>query len=243
MIFVDVHNHIDHEQFNADRDQVITRAKKAGCTAIIANSTNEQSTKRILDIQKEFPIVKLAVGLYPEYAEQSLDFVREYAKHAVAIGEIGLDGTVSTKFELQQAVFSAQLNIASEMKLPVIIHSRKAETQVLEQLKDHQFPVILHCFCASHRLIKLGIERNYFFSIPPKVVYDMQFQQLVSLVPIQLLLTETDSPYLGVEKGVRNEPANCTATIEKIAQIKQLDPQETANMIFANYQRAFSRIR
>ncbi len=139
-----------------------------------------------------------------------------------------------------QLKFSKILETAKKLDKPVLVHSRKAESEALDMLESHDMKrVIMHCFTAKKSLVKRAYDLGYSFSIPPVIVRLQQFQQMVETVDINHILTETDAPFLSPFKDKRNEPAFVTETIKKIAEIKGMDPKEVETNIWMNYQRLF----
>lgn len=243
-MFVDIHAHLTDPHV-ANVDAIVNNAKKIGVKAIITNGLGPDDNQRQLDLAKRYDIVRPALGLYPHEAEKhtpQFDLIRNNAKHIAAIGEIGIDRKDSPSPKLwkkQLEGFSQMLELASELKKPVIIHSRKAEREVLDVLKNHDGFVVMHCFSGKMSLVKEGLDRGFFFSVPPILGNSSHFQALTKLADISRIMTETDTPYLGPVKGEWNEPANVTVTIADLAKIKGLEPEETAKVIFKNYMTVF----
>ncbi len=251
MLLVDVHAHLDLKEFGSDLDKVINRAQKAGVKVIINNGLNPESNRKTLELSKKYEILKPALGLYPDDAikltqeqiRDEINFIKRNKDKIIAIGEVGLDYKYSKKKqeqELQKEIFLKIINLSKKINKPLIIHSRKAESDVINMLENSDAKkAILHCFSGKLKLIKKAAELGYYFSVPTNVVRSNQFQKLVEIVDINQLLTETDSPYLSPYKGRRNEPAFIIETIKKIAEIKNISINETANNIFMNYQNVF----
>ena len=242
-MFIDVHTHLTDKTFDADRKEVIERS---GCVALINNGCTIQDNRLTLALAKEFPLVKAALGLHPSETavlpQKEIDAeIAWIAKQKpVAIGEIGLDFTYG-EHEKQIHSFKKLIELAMKKNLPMLIHSRKAEKEVLDVLEEmHAKKVILHCFSGKLKLIERAEKLSYTFSIPPIVNHSQQFQDLVKIVSITKLLTETDAPFLSPKKGERNETAYIELSIKKIAEIKGMDAKEVEHSIFANYQRLFS---
>ncbi|MBD3310210.1 hypothetical protein GF351_03245, partial [Candidatus Woesearchaeota archaeon] len=141
----------------------------------------------------------------------------------------------------QKIVLRAMLDLAKRIDRPVVVHTRKAEADVMEILEDYKddLKIVLHCFCGKKKLVRKAANRGYFFSIPTNIVKNDQFQLMTEIVNINQILTETDAPYLSPFKGKRNEPAFIAETIKKIAEIKGFEEQEVKNNIFLNYQKVF----
>lgn len=253
MILVDVHAHLDYPDFENNLDEVIKRARKSGVKAIIANGVSPESNRKVLEIAKKYDIVQAALGVYPPDAlskeintkisvdiDKELEFLEKNIKDIIAIGEIGLDYQNVEDKEMQKQIFIKQLEFAKKHDLPVIVHSRKAEQDVIEILEKSNYKkIILHCFCGKNSLVKKASELGFYFSIPTNVVRAENMQNIVKTVNINKLLTETDSPFLSPFKGERNEPAFVLESVKKIAEIKNFTAEETANSIWLNYQRLF----
>jgi TatD DNase family protein len=245
-MYVDIHCHLDDKAFADTLPAVLERAKAAGVKAIISNGTGGQSNRSVAALCEAHPLIRPAYGLYPTYDmndDEEVAWIREQALHSpippVAIGEIGLDG-VKEVTEEQKIRFRKACALATELRLPIIIHSRKAEQEVFDELDTLRVPVpiVLHCFCGSKKLLSEGMKRGYFFSVPATINKSTQFQMLVEMVPLSHLFTETDSPYL-YPVAFPNEPANVVQTIEHIARIKKITVEECRTILFRNYQRLF----
>ena len=262
MMLVDIHCHLDFPQFGKDLDQVIERAKKAGVKAIITQGVNHESNLEVLEIARKYPdIVKAALGLYPtdatnvaikealvtEYqretlvnVDETLQFIKKMRDQVFALGEVGMDMKYSDDLKHQQENFQKIMDLAKHIKKPLIVHTREAEREVVEQLLSSGYKkVCLHCFMGRKSLIKMASDAGFYFSIPSAVVRNAQFQMLAEMVNISQLLTETDAHFLAPTPRERNEPANVAEAVKKIAELKKFDVTETANSIFANYQRLF----
>jgi TatD DNase family protein len=252
MILVDVHAHLDFPEIEEELDAIIERARKAGVKTIITNSVAPKSMRRTLEIAEKYDIVKAALGLYPPDALEKesgkknridireLDFIEKNNKIIIAVGECGLDYYNGKDKETQIELFKGQVDIAKRYNKPMIVHSRKAEEDVIRILEESGHKkVVLHCFCGKKGLIRKAAELGFYFSIPANIVRASNFQELVKIVNINQLLTETDSPFLSPFKGIKNEPAFVIESVKKIAEIKGFTVEDTANTIWMNYQRLF----
>lgn len=251
MLLVDVHAHLDlfkEEELAA----IIGRAVAAGVKAIINNGIDPESNRKSLQLQQQFPIVRAALGIYPTEAaklaaaevESELDFIRGSKNKIVAIGEIGLDyqeAKDEKERQLQQRLFEQQLQLAKAIDKPVIVHSRKAERDVVGTLiRCGCKRVVLHAFHGNMKLVKAAADAGFFITIPTNVGRSSHFKAIVKELPLSRLLTETDAPYLAAERDGRSEPAHIAATVRQISKIKAMDEVEVANMLFSNYQRLFA---
>jgi len=247
-MFVDVHCHLDDEKFN-DLNSVINNAKANGVKAIISNGINYESNLRTLEIAEKYSIVKPALGLYPLEAlkltdseiKEELEFITRNKKKIIAIGEVGIDYHYSNEKERQKKIFLEVIELSEKLKLPLIIHSRKAEQDVVDLLKSSNVKkAVMHSFTGKLKIAKEIIDHNWSFSIPLIIKKASNFKRLVEISPISNLLTETDSPYLGISEKI-NEPSNVVDVVKEISLIKKLNSDETKNLIFMNFQRIFSK--
>jgi len=249
MILADVHAHLD---LIKDLDKVIENAGKAGVKAIITNGVNPETNRKSLEISDKYGIVKPALGIYPMDAlsreinkpnifdvDEEINFIRKNKNKIAAIGEVGLDYKNGKDKEKQKEVFIKMISLAEELDKPLIVHSRQAEKDAVEILEKFEHKkIIMHCFNGDKKLVKRIIKNNWFFSIPCNVVKSFQLQNIVKQANLSKLLTETDAPFLSPFNG-DNEPAFIKETIKKIAEIKGLDKEETANIVFMNYKNLF----
>ena len=242
-MIIDVHAHLDLLPIKKLKEIQENKEIKL----VITNSVDLKTCKKSLELNKKFPKVKVAFGLYPDKKlkisdfEPFQNFVRKNKNSIVALGEIGLD-LYHTKenFKIQKAVLIKELELAKEMNLPVIIHSRKAEKEVLEVLEE--FPkvkVLLHCFSGNFKLVKKGVELGCYFSIPANIVRSEHFQKMVLEVPKEKILTETDSPYLSPFKDKKNEPSFISESIKTISKICKIPKEEVEKQIEANFEKLF----
>lgn len=244
-MFIDVHTHLDSKQFLNDIDDVIKRAVDSGIKVIINNGGGVESNRKTLELSEKYEIVQPALGLDPNeligedeaVIEEEAEFILK--SNPCAIGEVGLDFFRQGEKEKQKEIFLRAIEVAEKLSRPLIVHSRGAEKEVVETLQNCKVDVVLHCFQGSEELIKQAEDNGWYFSIPPIILRDMNFQKLVSDVAISNLLTETDSPYLAPPPKKRNEPMNVVKVVEKISEIKDLDLDEVKKNIFMNYQKVF----
>jgi TatD DNase family protein len=258
MILLDAHCHLDHCFFKDDLDNVIENAKKAGVKVIITAGINPESNRKVLKLQEKYDIVKASLGIYPVDAlqkeidagdypmqpnifnpDKEIAWIKE--QNPIAIGECGMDFFwIKNKNKEQAELFQKMINMAEKLNVPIIVHSRKAERECVDMLKKSKIKkVILHCFSGKKKLVREAADLGWYFTVPTNIVRSHQFQDLVKMVNLSQLLTETDSPYLTPFKEKRNEPAFVVESVIKIAQLKGMDKEEVANNIFMNYQQLF----
>jgi len=254
MKLIDVHAHLERDFLPVPLDELIANAKAANVKIIIANGVDPESNRAVLELVKKDSMLKPALGFYPthvtEYSKEEVDAELKFIKEAkpIALGEVGLDYKFSDedkprKEDLivkQKDAFRKILKLAKKMNVPVIVHSRKAELDVIEMIEEEgNKKVIMHCFMGKKRWVARVRENGWTFSIPVVLLKLQQTQEIVRDTPLHQLLTETDTPYLGPEPGLTNEPKNVALTIVKIAEIKKMTVEETADQIFMNYMNMF----
>ncbi|MBU1200981.1 MAG: TatD family hydrolase [Nanoarchaeota archaeon] len=249
MMIVDVHAHLDFENYKDDLDEVLKRAKQANVTAIICNGINKETNRKVLELSKKHDLIKAALGFYPcecdkiseKKFDEEIEFIRKNKRNIVAIGEVGLDKKHDNDFEKQKKCFSKAIDLAKELDIPIIVHSRRAEAKTIELLEQKKArKVVMHCFSGNKQLVERIIKNKWYLSIPTNVVRSQQFQEMTNICPLNQLLTETDSPFLTHDEKIkRNEPAHIKESLKKIAEIKKLDAEELSKIIYANYQRLF----
>ena len=250
MLLADVHAHLDLIG-EAERKAVVERAVAAGVKVIINNSVDPKSIRKTLELQQKFKIVRAALGLYPTEVvkmtaaaiEKELDFIRSSKNKIIALGEIGLDyqeAEGEKEKQLQQQLFEKQLELAKKIGKPVIVHSRKAEKEIVETLiRCGCSKVVLHAFHGSMKLVNIAADAGFYITIPTNIGRSSHFQAIVRQLPVSRLLTETDAPYLAAEKGKGSEPSHIAVTVVRIAAIKGMTAEEVANLLYNNYQRLF----
>lgn len=245
--FIDVHCHLHDSAFDHDRDKVVERALKSGVEVIVTSSLSLPDLKKALELANAYESVKVAAGFDPlnlsiDDAEMLAREVRKVRDEIVAIGEVGLDYfQVGEKDREKQAeVFRFWINVASELKLPLVVHSRSAGKYAIEVLTREGYDrVLMHAFDGSSGWALKGVSKGFLFSIPPSVVRSQQKIKLVKAVPIDYLVVESDAPVLGPEATVRNEPSNVVVAATKIAEIKKIDLAEACEIMYSNSKNLF----
>jgi TatD DNase family protein len=240
-LFIDVHCHIDDQVFDEDRDEVVRRA---GDVLILNAGVDPSSNRKTLEIAKRYGNVRACVGLHPEYIAKFTDdlidneiaWIKSNSKRIIAISEIGLDYywvKDENQRERQKKLFRKMLELANELSLPVITHSRDAVADVLHILSDYpELKITLHGFSELDN-------KGYLVSVAPNIYRNKAKQRQVTALPLEKLLTETDSPLLGIDKKERNEPANVKKVIEKIAELKSMTAETVGSVVAANADRFF----
>lgn len=258
-MLIDIHSHLDHYQFRDDLDSVIENAKKAGLKVILTAGINPQTNRKSLEIAEKYPLVKPCLGIYPvqtlqkeiesgDYPmeenkfeiDEEIRFIIKNKSKFVAVGEVGLDYSMGEDPKSQKLLFEKMISLAEKLNKPIIIHSRKAESDCIDILKSSKLKkIVMHCFCGKKPLVKEIIDKGWYLTAPTSIVRSTQFQENTSLTPITQLFAETDAPYLSPFKDRRNEPAFVIESYKKIAEIKRMELSEVTNNIWMNWQRVF----
>ena len=249
MKFVDVHAHLEEGIFDKDRAKILNECVEKGI--LVVNCSGEPTTNRkALELAKKFDNLKICLGLYPVQAAEisekefwnEMKFIEENASKIVGVGEVGLDYywiKEDEKRYKENQLFKEIIWLANKLKLPLNVHSRAAETETIALLaKSSHVPVIMHSFGGDIELAKAGIKEGFYFSIAPIILRSNKHKRLVEAVPINKLLTETDSPYLGPTQE-RNDPRNIPLVVEEIAKIKKIDVEECRKQILENARNVF----
>ncbi|HYA03618.1 MAG TPA: TatD family hydrolase [Syntrophobacteria bacterium] len=248
---VDAHAHLCDALFDADRSEVLERARAVGVTAVVAVGEDLTDAERNLDLAARHPLIRPAAGLYPtrldlERAEAMVSFIRRERENLVAIGEVGLDYWVvqdDPERALQREIFSRFIDLSVELDLPLNVHSRSAGRHAVSLLLERGARrVQLHAFDGKASAALQAVEAGYFFSIPPSVVRSQQKQNLVRRLPLSCLLVETDSPVLGPSPDERNEPANITLAVAAIAHLKSVSEEEILAAVSDNARGLFGDV-
>jgi len=245
---IDTHAHLDA---CADRPSaLIRRARAAGVDRIITVGTGIESCRTALELAQLHEEVYAALGIDPHQAGEPeagrVDELRELLEHeeAVAVGETGLDYfRDGAPRDRQRRLFEAQLELATDLGKPVVIHTRDADSDTADVLAGFDGTVVMHCF-SSPGLLKTVVERGYYVSFAGNVTYPKanDLRAAAAQVPSERILAETDSPYLAPQarRGRPNEPANVALTIAELAKARGDDADELAARIEANAAAAFS---
>jgi TatD DNase family protein len=251
MLF-DSHAHIDDEKFDIDREEVIQRAIDNGVTGIINVGASMESSARSIALAEKYEGIYAAVGIHPHDAKDALDtdyeqLVRWTAlDKVVAVGEIGLDYYYDfSPREVQRSVFIRQLDVARQTNMPFIIHDRDAHGDLLEILKKEAKGLkgVLHCFSGSLEMANEVIKMGLYISIAGPVTFKnaAKLPEIVTKVPLEYLLVETDSPYLTPQpyRGKRNEPAYVKLVAEQVANLRDITMDDLAKATSENVKKLF----
>lgn len=248
-MFIDIHNHLNY--YGDEKiSKIVERARKENVNYILVNGTDVKSNRKILELDREYEEVKVALGVYPmeclemgsEKLDDEISFIRDNKEHVKAIGEVGMDlkEAEPETLEQQKENLSKFVKLSMELDIPIIVHSRKAEKETIELLEDlGAKKVIMHCFFGSRKLIKRIIDNGWYLTVPTCVCYNNQMQELVELVPVEKMFCETDSPYMHPGRAKNNEPSLVIESYKKVAEIKQISLNELENTIEENLKSLF----
>ncbi|WP_040214072.1 TatD family hydrolase [Clostridium polynesiense] len=250
LLIFDSHAHYDDESFQEDRDSLLPYLKSKGIVGILNCGSTLQGTRDSYKLAEKYDFVYAAVGIHPEEAyelnEESLKEIRNMAENfkVKAIGEIGLDyyWEENPPKEVQKDAFKAQMKLAEELDLPVVIHDRDAHGDTLEIIKE--FPKVkgvLHCFSGSAEFAMECVKLGYYIGFTGVVTFKnaRKVIEAAEAVPIDRILVETDAPYMAPVpyRGKRNQSDFILHIIEKIADIKGRTPEEISGITIENTKR------
>jgi TatD DNase family protein len=247
---VDSHAHLNFRQFDSDREAVLARARNAGVVAIVNVGTDLPSSRASIALAEQYPSVWATVGIHPHDAKRlatpELAELRRLARHpkVVAIGEIGLDyyRDLSPRQD-QRRAFAEQLQLASELGLPVVVHSRDAHEDVEQILGGFAGTVILHSYSGGPARLAPALAAGYYISISGPVTFRKadELREVAARVPRDRMLVETDCPYLTPEprRGRRNEPAFVRYVVRAVARAQRCTTDAVARATAQNVRRVF----
>ncbi|XP_053700736.1 tatD DNase domain containing 3-like isoform X1 [Synchiropus splendidus] len=262
--FVDCHCHISAGDFDSDIDDVIRESRKAGLLALVCVAEHAGEFDRIIALSQRFPgFIFPCLGVHPVQQDSperqrsahlqdvavALPAIERYKDQLVAVGEVGLDFTPryitsESDKESQRQVLIRQAEIAKTLELPLNVHSRSAGRPTIQLLKEQGVEkVLLHAFDGKPSVAMEGVKAGYYFSIPPSIIRSEQKKKLVKQLPLENMCLETDSPALGPEKQVRNEPKNIHVSAEYISQVKGVSLEEVMEVTTRNALRLFPKLK
>ena len=256
MDFFDSHAHLNDEKFNDDRENIIEILREEGISNFINAGYSLEGSKQAIELAKKYDFIYATCGISPNdipQSEQELwksvaeipNLVKESSK-VVAIGEIGLDYYWNKdNKDLQKEVFIKQIEIANDLELPIVIHTREAVMDTIEILKKHKVKNtgVFHCCPLNRELVKEALKLDFYISFAGPITFknSKNADEIINLVPNDKMLIETDSPYLSPEplRGKRNDPRNVKYIAQKIAKTKAIDLEDVAEITKNNAKRLF----
>ncbi len=248
---IDTHCHLEMDDFDPDRDEIIKRAKDVGIEAIITIGSDLESNIKGLKLCVQYDLIYLSMGIHPhdatDFSEDIYLKLREWASQdkVVAIGETGLDYHYeNSPREIQKDVFRRHLTLAKETGLPIIIHSREAKKDTLEIIREAGvYRGVLHCFSGDLEMAEKAMAMGFYISLAGPVTFKnaKKPKEIAKAIPDDYLLIETDAPYLSPEpfRGKRNEPSYLVQTAKIIAELRNITLEDIARITTLNAKRLF----
>jgi TatD DNase family protein len=250
---IDSHCHLDHEPLLSDLSNIIKRSKDIGIKKLLTISTSIESFERIKDIIKKDKMIYGTIGIHPHESaknEVMSDYiVKNYNENPkiIGIGETGLDFFYNNSDRNKQIKsFENHIKASIKTNSPLIIHSRKAEKEtfdILNQYKDQNLKILMHCFTGSKSFAEKLLSLNAFFSASGIITFknSLDLQETFKFLPIDKVLIETDSPFLAPvpNRGKKNEPSFIDFTAIKLAEIKNVTKEEIIKVTTNNFNKIF----
>jgi TatD DNase family protein len=261
-MFIDSHAHLDGQQFDSDREQVIARAREAGVETMVAmgNGDGPAQVDCGIKLAEQYDFIYATLGIHPHEArladEEAYENMARLARHpkVIAWGEIGLDYFYDhSPRDMQKEVFTRQMELAATAKLPIVIHCRPSEgsdnawEDCLELLRERWAAKglggILHCFTGTWPQAKLALDMGFMISFAGNLTFPkaQQIRDAALEVPLDRMLIETDSPFLAPvpHRGKRNEPAFVKETARKLGELRGMTEQEVGERTARNFYNFF----
>ncbi len=250
-MYFDTHAHYDDERFDADRHELLAMFPEMGVSLVLNPGCDAESSAKAVEYADTYPHVYAAVGWHPHEAdsfdEGSARLIRQWCADPKvrAIGEIGLDYYYDfSPRERQREVFRAQMELARELNVPVIIHDREAHGECMEIIRE--FPDVrgvFHCYSGSAEMGRQLIDMGWYLSFTGAITFKNARKALetIEICPMDRIMIETDSPYLAPvpHRGKRNDSRELKYVAEKIAEVKGISPEEVARITMENGKRFF----
>lgn len=249
MKFFDSHAHFDDEKFNLDRDNLIQEIHNLGVEKIVSAGYSLEGSKKAIELSKKYVFLYATCGISPNdiegvsktHLQQVYDLAKENKK-VVAIGEIGLDYHWNKENkEEQKDIFIKQIEIANELNLPIVIHTREAVMDTIDILKNKitcQKKGVFHCCPLNIELVKEALKLGFYISFAGPITFknSKNADEIINYVPNDRMLIETDSPYLAPEpvRGTRNNSSNLKYLVQKIANVKNMSIEDVENVTYNN---------
>lgn len=257
MELFDSHAHLDDEKFDNDREFLIHEIKKAGITKLISAGYSIESSRKAKNLADNYSFIYATSGISPNDIPQTekelwimIEEIKEIAKQSkkiVAIGEIGLDYYWNQENkELQKLAFIKQIELANELKLPIVIHTREAVMDTIEILKQNKVVMkgAFHCCPLNRELVKEALKLGFYISFAGPVTFknSKNADEIINIVPNEKILIETDSPYLAPEpvRGKRNDSRNVKYIAQKVADVKEMELEEVVRITYQNAEKIFA---
>ena len=256
-MIIDTHAHYDDKAFDEDRDTLLAGMAKAGISRIVNIGSSLDACRRTLELMDKYNFIYGAIGVHPcdsaELTEESLAWIREVSSHekCVAIGEIGLDYYWDEPDrDIQKKWFIRQMDIAREVKLPIVIHSRDAAKETIDIMtaqRAQEIGGVVHCYSYSKELAKTFLDMGFYFGIGGVVTFSngKKLKEALEYIPMDRIVTETDSPYLAPVpfRGKRNDSTKLPYVIEQIATIKGMSQEDVMQICKENAYKLYPKLK
>ena len=253
MDIFDTHAHLLDEKFDEDREELIASLANSGVKLVMEACTDLGYLEKLIPFIERHPMIYGAAGLHPEelgpYALSDLDAVESALAHEKikAVGEIGLDyyWPENPPREVQREFFDAQLSLAAVHHLPVIIHDREAHGDTVDILRAHKGQVtgVMHCFSGSYETAKECLDMGFYIGFGGALTFKNARRnvEVAAKVPLDRLVVETDCPYMAPVpcRGQRNDPTKTLYVLQKLAELRSMDQETLAPVLFENGKRLF----
>ena len=250
---IDSHCHLDHEPLSENLSQVILRSKNIGLDKILTISTTTSSFAKIIEIVNFDPMIYGTFGIHPH--ETNLELVKKETivqniklnKKIIGVGETGLDFYYNNSNKVNQInSFENHINASIDLNVPIIVHSRNAELEtfeILNKYKKENLKILMHCFTGTSNFADKLMKFNTYFSASGIITFknSIDLQKTFKIIPEDKLLVETDSPFLTPVpmRGKKNEPSYIKYTLEKLAELKNLNIENLDNITTNNFNKLF----
>lgn len=250
-MYFDSHAHYDDEKFDSDRENLLKRLPLEGIDYIVNAAASMDSAYSSVELADTYKYIYATVGVHPHEVEnmtlEDIDKLRKLAENdkVVAVGEIGLDYYYDfSPRDLQRKWFSAQLELAKELELPVVIHSRDACQETFNMIMASGIKQgVIHCFSGSKELAKEYVKRGFSIGVGGAITFKnaRKIVEVVESIPLESILIETDCPYLTPvpHRGKRNDSSYLGHVVDKIAEIKNISAEEVSNVTGYNAKKLF----
>jgi TatD DNase family protein len=258
MYFADSHCHLDLAAFDHDRETVLSDCKRLGIEHVLVPGLSFERMKKLLSLKQEYPQLDICAGFHPYFLNeisqtqwpsqlQSMEkLIEQHRGDIVAIGEFGLDGSLSLAMDFQQRVFSDQLYLAKSLGLPVVLHHRQSHNELIRMIKRHKFAGggVIHAFSGSKQIAQTYIDLGFYLGIGGTITYPRgkKTREAIRHIPLEHLLLETDAPDMPLfgYQGQRNSPTQLPKVAASLAQLKQADVDDVASITSENYKSLLS---
>lgn len=258
MIF-ETHAHYDDEQFDSGREALLASLPDCGIKRVVNIGASIASTRNSIELAEKYDYIYAAVGVHPseiaELNEEHFAWLRELTKleKVVAVGEIGLDYYWDKEPEIQERQrywFRRQMDLAREVGLPIVVHSRDAAADTMQVMKEahaEEIPGVIHCYSYSPEMAQEFIKMGYYIGVGGVVTFKnaKKLKETVEQIPLERILLETDCPYMAPEpnRGKRNDSRNIPYIVSKIAELKQVTPEEVERITWQNAMNFYRKVK